>query len=638
MRHGAARSVAGSATCAIEALESRALLAAVFWNGGGGDQLWSNPLNWATKQLPGVNDDVVIDVPGTPTIQFTQAAGTAHVRSINSKESLTITGGTLAPSTSAQFGAGATLLLQGGRMEGAEWSFSGAAFRATGGTIAGSSVYAPLVLDQVNAEVTLEGEASVDGITLKASGAALRFGAGFSLRNVLTADGGGQEGLRVYLRSDLAIDLRSPVTTKGSATLEVQAPEVSNSGLIVVSGSSSAIEFTQGQVANRGALQLFGGAMRFGGQTFTNAMGGWINAMPGTELEIVPQQTWTNAGMIVGDTAVLTFGGEWPASNIDASVFVLHSCFIRLEGLIQNTSHMLRFDGAQASWLLLGEIRGGAMEVGPDRPIRLSQGTLRDVQVTTALDLSDGSNLTIAGQTRFTRIGLSGVSSKVFLEDGYVLRDTIVAGTIPGDMQGLSLSLVPLGALEIAASGKVVAGRAEIVVFGGEASTIVNHGLIEVASYTLLELRGQVVLAPEGVLRISAEDAHAGSYGQILNEGSITLGGRLEVISEGYVAKFGETLGLVLNAGGTTAGAFDAVSLPQPADPALRSTILYAAEGVRMFTTSVIDFNFDGTMDLQDYFAFFNRWDITDSSLDLNGDGSVDLGDYFLFFTLWDQG
>src|SRR5947209_4954220 len=47
----------------IEMLEARCLLATVLWNGGGDGTFWHDPKNWSTGQVPGQNDDVVINVP-----------------------------------------------------------------------------------------------------------------------------------------------------------------------------------------------------------------------------------------------------------------------------------------------------------------------------------------------------------------------------------------------------------------------------------------------------------------------------------------------------------------------------------------------------------------------------------------------
>ena len=43
-----------------ELLEPRVLLAAVSWDGGGGDGQWTNPLNWSNDALPGPADDVTV--------------------------------------------------------------------------------------------------------------------------------------------------------------------------------------------------------------------------------------------------------------------------------------------------------------------------------------------------------------------------------------------------------------------------------------------------------------------------------------------------------------------------------------------------------------------------------------------------
>ncbi len=51
----------------IHELESRTLLAAVLWDGGGGDFNWTNALNWNNtgsidpNTLPGIDDDGTID-------------------------------------------------------------------------------------------------------------------------------------------------------------------------------------------------------------------------------------------------------------------------------------------------------------------------------------------------------------------------------------------------------------------------------------------------------------------------------------------------------------------------------------------------------------------------------------------------
>jgi hypothetical protein len=51
----------GHVPACLEPLEARRVLAAVTWDAGGGDGLWSNPLNWSADILPTHRDDVAID-------------------------------------------------------------------------------------------------------------------------------------------------------------------------------------------------------------------------------------------------------------------------------------------------------------------------------------------------------------------------------------------------------------------------------------------------------------------------------------------------------------------------------------------------------------------------------------------------
>jgi hypothetical protein len=50
------------------------------------------------------------------------------------------------------------------------------------------------------------------------------------------------------------------------------------------------------------------------------------------------------------------------------------------------------------------------------------------------------------------------------------------------------------------------------------------------------------------------------------------------------------------------------------------------------------DIDRDGTVDLLDFFAFFNCWDVSGPCSELTGDGTVDLLDFFAFFNAWDAG
>ena len=87
----------------FEGLESRRLLAAVAWDGGGGNSDWNNLLNWDTDTLPGSTDDVIIDILGTPTI--THSSGMTTINSLQSQEPLSIQNSNLIVTGSFELGA-----------------------------------------------------------------------------------------------------------------------------------------------------------------------------------------------------------------------------------------------------------------------------------------------------------------------------------------------------------------------------------------------------------------------------------------------------------------------------------------------------------------------------------------------------
>lgn len=68
---------------------------------------WDDPANWENARLPGLNDDVRIDMPGDPTITFRQ--GDVQVRTLVSENPFRITGGRLIVSETSQVNDSFTL-------------------------------------------------------------------------------------------------------------------------------------------------------------------------------------------------------------------------------------------------------------------------------------------------------------------------------------------------------------------------------------------------------------------------------------------------------------------------------------------------------------------------------------------------
>jgi hypothetical protein len=83
---------------AAASLVGPAKAATVSWVGVSGD--WNTAANWSAGAVPGPEDEVLVDVPGTITI--THSSGAHSVRSILCQEAFTLSGGALVGTTNLQ--------------------------------------------------------------------------------------------------------------------------------------------------------------------------------------------------------------------------------------------------------------------------------------------------------------------------------------------------------------------------------------------------------------------------------------------------------------------------------------------------------------------------------------------------------
>src|SRR5687768_14219836 len=170
----------------VELLEPRRLLAAISWDGGGHAVNFTDPLNWSTNALPTANDDVTVDVPGSPALRL--AGGTVNMRSLVMREALRIeTGGTLVMTTTAQ--SDLSIELDGGVLQGGAWTFGFAGALIVGTNVnsrlqAVASITGDVFLNQSDASLTVSGGLSVNG-TIRVGGDRARLT--FSGSNTLAA-------------------------------------------------------------------------------------------------------------------------------------------------------------------------------------------------------------------------------------------------------------------------------------------------------------------------------------------------------------------------------------------------------------------------------------------------------------------
>ena len=141
---------------APEALESRVLLAAVAWDGGGGDGDFLNPLNWDADVLPTADDDVTISPGVGPGVEL-HAGGSIDIKSLVLNWPLTVSG-ELGVIDQAQFGDWTLFIASTGvlRTGGLELAASGTSVTNAGRwTIGGTS----LIERRINSTGTIEFEA-----------------------------------------------------------------------------------------------------------------------------------------------------------------------------------------------------------------------------------------------------------------------------------------------------------------------------------------------------------------------------------------------------------------------------------------------------------------------------------------------
>ncbi|MGE4197612.1 MAG: hypothetical protein AB7G11_10875, partial [Phycisphaerales bacterium] len=165
----------------MEMLEQRQLLAAVSWDGGGGDNLWHTAANWSNDLVPTAADDVTVDIAATPTILFNSATGSRSVQSLVLRENLTISGSVgLTVGTTAMIDGGAVLSLADGRIAGGIWTVLDGSLATNSNPdnrLSGLTWNGPISLPDANDRITFSGNVTIGaGNAVTLSGASAEIG------------------------------------------------------------------------------------------------------------------------------------------------------------------------------------------------------------------------------------------------------------------------------------------------------------------------------------------------------------------------------------------------------------------------------------------------------------------------------
>ncbi len=501
------RSSHNHARASVEHLEPRALLDAVFWDGGAGTMSWQDPGNWnrnGVDQVPQHSDDVIIDVGGETPIIFNNDS--VNLDSLITNTPIRVEGGTFGLNGVADINA--PFYAAGGDLWGGTWDVTDAALHGHGSDVYNITVLGDILLDEgsLTTHLTVHGTTRFGRAILTGGNTSIRFDSGYVLHDEIIADGPSNENRWVTGSYDGA----------GAFT-------IGPTGLIRVSeafqGTLGVGASGGGPFVNNGVIRsdAANGTLSVGGPTFTN--NGEIVVNDGVlRLSAGWQNAWTNAGTITATNSEVFLLDGW--SNQTGTINLVGSTLklngnsttpglgtinrtdstIELRGTLDNSGDTLSFNNSTGDWNLLGgSISGGVIEFSDARGLNFTPtgGFLIDVQVNGDLTLDEYQDVVeVRGSTRFGVARLLGPSSGIRFGTGYVLMDSILA---QGDFSGnfISGATTGQGTLTIGPTGviRIPANSGGNLGIGGNDSTLINNGLIAIeAADRTITLGGRAVL------------------------------------------------------------------------------------------------------------------------------------------------
>lgn len=536
----------------LEELESRQLLAAVSWDGGGGDLQWDNPLNWSGDVLPGPGDDVVINVAGAPTIHHSDSA-VSSVHSLWSLDPVELSAGTISVAT--QWRAAAPLMLDGGRIDGTGDLVVNTAMTWTAGTIAGSGRVQ--FLEGRSLDIAGGGSAVVLSRTLVNNGTLLWESGDISA-----------QGATIINLLGRLFEMRSGGTISSDSGTNV----LSNFGVVRRTGDAATVSTVEMRLNNIGVVDARSGTLRIAGSVVQ------VQPVPeqAGEFELSGGTWWvtSSAGTLdlPGRNILNVVGGGMDGTQV--RLIGAGAAFPQLEG-VQEFEY-----GSRGVSLILA----GGRAYTFSRAFFVQRLRIENPGVT-VIASGDIQHLEVAGgPVRVTGAafisGFIGAGSELDISGPVTLGDiagpgllriqgtaTWFGGTWTGGSvlveAGATLNMESLGILMGGQSGldnKVLARR------------LVNYGRVEWSDLTgTLALaaefvnRGAFVISGAGYLSTGAGVGFEGATSFISNYGTIEKTGMWDVVLRGAgggvrLANFGTVHvlegRLVANGGGLSSGTF----------------------------------------------------------------------------------
>jgi hypothetical protein len=248
---------------ASEALEQRVLLAAIAWDGEGGNSNWHDALNWTGDVLPTAGDDVTIDAAVNVVV-----SESASVRSLQVTHSLILTGSLdIAEASTIRH-----LTISAGGLTGAGDLTVEGVFDWSGGFLAGTGQ----TIVAAGAELNLVGDGQKDLYrTLENAGTALYSGSGLLLRTSGVIDNLAGASFTVEGEADFGQFNSSSHAFHNAGTF-IKRGEGTTTGFVAVPfHNSGTIDVQQGNLQLDGG----GGVFRLDGMK-------WLSLNNGTSINV----------------------------------------------------------------------------------------------------------------------------------------------------------------------------------------------------------------------------------------------------------------------------------------------------------------------------------------------------------------
>ncbi len=568
----------------LEGLEKRLMLAAVFWDGGAGNDNWHNPLNWSNDALPTSADDVMIADTALPEIRLQSAVS---IRSLTTSENVRVGSSQLQISENATINAD-LVIGSSGRL-----NFAGPTDQSLGGSgrvvltgqsfsMSQISLITPHTLT-IGENMTIRGGWGMLSNSPNALSRIVNYG-------TISADISGQHllllpqtplGFVNYGRLE-ALSGTIDLSSTGTGTIDLQ-PEGSLSSVGGVITLTGVLDNTDGVIAlddSTGSITLNRGTIRGGIVTATGSAG--LTAAPASNQSTLDGVV-LHAPLIVASATVIIKNG------------------LELGGTISLTgaSGILSFQGSTGQ-LLSGE---GSISL-------LGGGTMRAQSLT----LTIGTGITIHGGSG----RLDSIGGGAFVNRGTIVADT-AGQTITIQTFGQNFSNE--GTLQATAGGTV-----------SIATTVMNSGVVCVEPGSVLAIAGNLSQTPDALIHIGIAGRTSTLFGRVTVTGNVALGGSLAIhYDDGYVPDRGDSFHLISSTG--TSGVLVSTDIPLLSDATLKSPVLVDAMGVRLIVTHIADWNNDLSVNVADIFHFLSSWFAGQG--DFDGNGTNEVPDIFTYLASW---